>query len=137
MPMLDISVALTSLMFVDVFQVVRRIETVDEFGESTVTLQTFFPVYGSVQAASNNDLKRLPDEQHQGKNISVVTKFPLQGVTANGQPDLIQWPVNQNGANADSFVVAYLDDYSQFAAGFVQAICHSIDMTDYAPAPNP
>jgi len=136
MPMIDISTALTSLMFVDVFQVIRRTETIDQYGESTVTTQTFFPVYGSVQAASNNDLKRLPDEQHQGKNISVVTKFPLQGVVAGYQPDIIQWPMNNGGANADSFVLAYLDDYSQFAQGFVQAICHSIDMADFTPTPN-
>lgn len=136
MPMIDISTALTSLMFVDVFQVTRRTETIDQYGESTVATQVFFPVYGSVQAASNNDLKRLPDEQHQGKNISIVTKFPLQGVAPGMQPDLIQWPMNNGGSNADNFVVAYLDDYSQFAAGFIQAIAHSIDMVDYTPTPN-
>lgn len=136
MPMIDIGTALTSLMFVDVFQVIRRTETVNDYGESTIVTQTIFPVYGSVQAASNNDLKRLPEEQHMGKNISIVTKFPLQGVVTGMQPDIIQWPMNNDGANADSFVIAYLDDYSQFAAGFIQAIARSIDLTDFAPTPN-
>lgn len=136
MPMIDISIALTSLMLADVFMVIRRTETVDQYGESTITAQTFFPVYGTVQAASPNDLKRLPDEQHQGKNLSIVTKFPLQGVAPGMQPDIIQWPMNNAGANADNFVVAYLDDYSQYAQGFVQAIARSIDMVDFTPTPN-
>lgn len=136
MPMIDISIALTSLMLADVFMVIRRTETVDQYGESTITTQTFFPVYGTVQAASSNDLKRLPDEQHQGKNLSIVTKFPLQGVAPGMQPDIIQWPMNNAGANADNFVVAYLDDYSQYAQGFVQAIARSIDMVDFTPTPN-
>lgn len=136
MPQIDISVALTSPMFVDVFQVTRRTETLNQYGESTITTQVFFPVYGSVQAASPNDLKRLPDEQHQGKSLSIVTKFSLQGVAPGMQPDLIQWPMNNGGANADNFVVAALDDYSQFAAGFIQAIARSIDMVDFTPTPN-
>jgi len=134
MPMIDISIALTSLMLTDVFQVTRRTETIDGYGETVIGSQLLFPIYGTVQAASGNDLLRLSEEQHQGKNLSIVTKFPLRGVGPGIQPDIIQWPMNRNGAKADNFIVVSVDDYSQFGEGFIQAIVHSIDMTDFPPS---
>lgn len=133
MPLINVTAALTSPMLVDRFTIVRRQETVDEYGESTISETTITPCYGTVQSAGANDLERLPDEQRQGKHISIVTKFRLRGEATGYQPDIIQWPISNGGANADSFVVVSIDDYSQHGPGFIQAIAKSIDLTDNAP----
>lgn len=135
MPMIDISVALTSVMLVDRFTVLRRAETVNQFGESTVTTSMITPCYGTVQSAGANDLQRLPDDQRQGKHISIVTKFMLRGETTGYQPDIVRWPISNGGVNADSFVVVSVDDYSQHGPGFLQVIAKSIDLTDNPPLP--
>jgi hypothetical protein len=130
MPMIDVSVALTSLMLVDNFQVIRRTQSVNEYGEVIITPTSLGTAYGTVNTASDNDLKRVADDQIQNKMISVVTKFMLRGVWAGGQPDILVWP---NNANGDNFIVVRIEDYSQIGPGFIQAICASIDTIDFAP----
>lgn len=130
---LDMTDALTEPAFTSSFDVVRRAEVVNAFGESTVPEPLrICGVVGVICMASNEQLVRLDDQQRMGRNISVVTQFRLRGPAIgkggqNFQPDLIKW-------QGDHYVVSYLDPYTNFGSGFVEAVASSIDFIDKAPA---
>lgn len=113
----------------DEFEVVRRAETVDSNGEAVIGSVALMAV-GVVCRASPDDLQRLPELDLMDAYISVVTQFRLRGpARAAGRqfkPDVIRW-------QGSSFVVKALDPYTNFGAGFVQAICGSVDSVDEAP----
>ncbi len=108
------------------FTVNRRTEVVDNHGRSTLTSVVHTGVLGVVCSASSNDLIRLPDDQKMGRNMSIVTKFHLQGPSPGFQADTVVW-------HGDTFVVKYVDVYSQFGGGFIQAIVGSMDSQDAPP----
>ena len=130
MAFLDVSDVLLDPDFTNSFVVQRRLETVDVNGRSQV--QTFSaPSFGVVTAASPNDLERLPESDVYRRVISIVTKFKLRGETKdasgnNWKPDLIVW-------QGDHYLVREIDLYSQFGAGFIQALCSSEDLVDKPP----
>lgn len=130
MPMLDVSVALTNFYTVDTFSVIRRTEVVNGFGVSTVTPATTSGLYGVLYPSNEDDLKRFPDLQIQSKAITVITRFALRGEAETEgtefQPDIVAW-------GGDNFVVRAMDDWSQYAAGFILAICTSINLVDQPP----
>lgn len=120
---LDVSEVLLDPTLVDSFTVNRRAETVNNFGESTLTVTVMEGVLGVVCSASPNDLKRLDDRELMGRHLSVVTRFRLQGPSPGYQPDTILW-------NGDEYVVKLIDPYPQYGYGFIQAIVGSIDAQD-------
>lgn len=131
MPMLDVSIALTNPYTMDKFNVMRRAVATNNYGEPTITPTTTNNVNGVVHPGRPNDLKRLPEAQIMSKTIVVITRFALRGATKDGtpqewEPDVVVW-------NGDNYLVITTDDYSQFARGFVYAICSSMDTMD-APA---
>jgi len=131
MAYLDLSDAVCAPDLTDRFVVQRRLETVGVNGRSSVTPATYVGVLGVVTAASANDLERLPEEDRMGRNLSIVTRFRLQGPTVGFKPDVVIW-------RGDSYLVKSLDPYPQFGSGFYQAIVGSLDAVDQAfvpPAP--
>jgi hypothetical protein len=151
-PLLDVSFAVCSPMLADSFTVLRRTQTVNNFGIGSVASQTITPVYGVVAPSTENDLERFPDLEVQSKAITVITSFALRGeaevagvrYNAGGynqggyggseaisfQPDIVVW-------NNDNFLVRALEDWSQYAAGFILAICTSTDLVDQPPSTEP
>jgi len=123
MARLDVSDLPLDPMFTDTFDVERRTETVDNHGRSTLAIQTFPRVAGTVTMASPNDLKRLAEHQVTERTISIVTKFKMQGEVTGKQPDVVVW-------RGDRYVVNYIDYYPQFGRGFTQVLCSSMDRTD-------
>ena len=134
MPMINLFPVLTNSYNLDTFSVVRRQETVSNFGISTVTSTTIAGQYGVVKPSNENDLKRLPDTDIFEKAITVITMFPLRGESETAgsefKPDLVVW-------NGDNFMVREVLDYSNYAMGFVKAICTSIDRVDQPPQGGP
>jgi hypothetical protein len=134
MVMLDVSFAVTSAYLADSFSVLRRTQTVNGFGIASVASQTITPVYGVVAPSNENDLNRFPDLEVQSKAITVITSFALRGEAETEgtefAPDIVVW-------NNDNFLVRALDDWSQYAAGFILAICTSIDLVDQPPTTEP
>lgn len=130
MPLLDMSTVLDDPNIIDTFAVLRRTEVVNNFGVSAVTAVSTPGVYGVVYPSNENDLKRFPDLQVQAKALTVITRFALRGESeASGsefQPDVVVW-------NGDNFVVRALEDWSNYASGFILAICTSIDLVDQPP----
>jgi len=130
MPMINLTVALTSPMLCDSFSVIRRTETVGTNGRSTVATQTFNGLYGPVKPADANDLRRYPDMDVTDKTITVTTAFALRGESETAgsefKPDIVVW-------NGDNFIVRHVEDWSNFVPGFVRAICTSTDLVDAPP----
>lgn len=128
MPMLDVSAALTNPYTLDKFDVQRRALATNNYGEPTITPTTINNVRGVVYPASPNDLRRLPEAQIMAQTIVVITRFALRGASKDGQaqewePDVVVW-------GGDNFLVIATNDYSQYARGFIYAICSSMDTTD-------
>jgi galactose-6-phosphate isomerase len=131
MPSIDLSAALSNPSFQDTFSVTRRVQTVNNFGE-TSTASTVTPnVAGVVWPSQPNERRLLPDLTVTDQTITIITSFALYGeAQASGteySPDIVTW-------HGDSFLVRNVEDWSGYGAGFVQAICSSIDVVD-APTP--
>ena len=130
MSLLSLAAVLSSPMLVSTFAVTRRTQTVSDFGIASTSPTSFPGLAGVVYPSDDNELKRLPDEQLQGNTITVITQFALRGESktsgAEYQPDLVVW-------QGDSYVVRMVNDYAQYANGFVLAICTSIDLVDAPP----
>lgn len=137
MPDIDLSeVWLDSDVAGDTFSVIRRPYTLTK-GRTVITPAQTDGIFGSVNSASPEDLKRLEDYQVGMKVVSIVTGFRLQmqspsdGPGNKGyQPDIVIW-------HGSHFVVSWLDDYSSFGNGQIQALATSIDYNDPPPRPAP
>ena len=127
MPWLNPTLALTNPRFCEQFTITRRQEIVNSYGETTTVNSTLLATGVVNITFGSNELERGPDEQHQGKSISITTKFRLYGEVVGYQPDLITW-------HGDTFLVTKIEDYLGFGAGFVQAEARSIDFVDAPPS---
>src|ERR1700679_2914920 len=100
------------------FTVLRRQETVNAFGESTVVVASI-PAVGSVQPEGDNDLIREEGQDAQPKTIIVVTPFRPRGVAkgpskSRFKPDIVLWEGNY-------FEVVHLEGFGDFGFGFTKA----------------
>lgn len=131
MPSLDLSSALFSPMFQDSFQVTRRQQTVNTYGEGGSTTTDMGAQSGVVWPSQPSERKALPDLTVTDKTITIITSFRLRSeseVSGTGYlPDIVTW-------HGDQFLVRNVEDWSGYAVGFVQAICSSIDVVD-TPTP--
>lgn len=134
MPWIDVTDILADPMIAgEAFQVLRRHETVNSYGESTIATTTY-SANGSITPTGDNSLVREDAFQSQAKTIKVVTSFMLQGQAEDAQgnkyqPDLILW-------KGDYYIVRTLNDYSSYGAGMIEAECSSIDWDDEPPQEN-
>jgi hypothetical protein len=125
MAYLDVTEILTDPELADRFMVVRRTETVDDHGMSTLALQAYKNKIGVVTATTPNILERMTDMQVMPRSITIVTRFKLQAEVTGFQPDIVVW----KGSN---YLVKSIDLYPHFGRGFYQVECHSMDRTDPA-----
>lgn len=114
-----------------VFDVVRRKEVVNDYGESTVVETTFPNIVGSVVPLGKNSLLRAEAMDSQEKTIRVVTPFRLRGASKDQagdtwKPDVVVW-------NNDRFIVVTVDDYTAYGVGMVEAECSSMDFLGDPP----
>lgn len=118
MPLLDLSFLTAEPLLADTFTVQRRAATIDQNGRANISApQTFAGIMGGVSPTTPSDIARLPEDQRMAKTIRVITQFALQGALfGGGIPDQVAW-------NGDTYVVLNVQDYSQYGAGFFDAIC--------------
>lgn len=132
MPLLDVSDAF-DVDNTDVFQVIRRPETVNDSGESETTDASPVDAQGVICAASPEDLERLDDNDRMQRTISIVTQYRLRGTSRSGaqdwKPDIIVWPK----ASGEKYEVKLVEPYTRYGAGFVQALAGSIMAVDAPP----
>ena len=137
MSQLDVTeILLDPLIAGQKFVVVRRLETVNQYGERNNSVQRF-TVIGSVTPTGQSSLTREDAYQYEGKTIKVISRFKLRMAAkennVNFDPDLVLWHGNY-------FVVTSIDDFSDHGAagGMTVAECKSIDYVDQAPrSPTP
>jgi hypothetical protein len=135
MPEIDVTEALIGVdIAAERFEVIRRQETVNTFGESTIT-NSYFRVLGSIQPLGEQGLLREEGQDAQAKSIKVICIFRLRGVSVDPmnkqyKPDIVVW-------NGNTYEVKNLEDYSSYGAGMIEAECTSINYIDNTPQPIP
>lgn len=128
--MMDISIALTNPRSIAKFSVVRQVESLGVNGRASVAPKTYPLVYGTVMAGQDNNLVQEDADTRTSKTLSIVTRFRLQATSPGREADIVIWPIK----NGDRFKVIRVDDYSQYASGFVQAVAISINAQDQPPS---
>lgn len=108
----------------ETFDVVRRLEMVDDYGVSRTSDEIVRDVLGSVQPTGDNSVTRDEAYDVKAKTLEVVTQFRLRGVSASGgqnyKPDRVLWA-------GDCYEVRSIDNWTAFGGGFVRAECVQID----------
>lgn len=115
MPMLNVMPAVTNLLFQDRVDVYQRCEVVNGYGESTTSRQKFPQVPAVVWPGGQNKLDRRPEAQSTEKVIELVARFSFSMSQDGRQADVIFW-------KGDEYTVTSVADYSDYGAGFSQAM---------------
>jgi galactose-6-phosphate isomerase len=112
--------------FLDDFVIVRQVEVIDQHGRSVVLSSTNIAAVGVIGPTSPDDLQRLPEGDYTNKAITIVSQTRIQGNSPGVKADEILW-------HGSRYLVRALDDFTQYGAGFVQAVAVSIDPLDPPP----
>lgn len=127
MPTLDVTEALLCDEFTDYVSVLRRTESVNEFGEVTITPVTYRAIPVVITSTESNTLVRSESAQYQPRTHTIVSVFGFRGPSpAGGQPDLVEYMGTQ-------FMIDVVEPYSRYGPGFVQARMTSVIRVDAAP----
>ena len=102
--------------FLEDFSVTRRQERIVD--GRTVMSPSAIAAYGTICAATPNQLNNLPDGRSAERGISIVTQYHLKCAEAGYQPDLVVWRGSQ-------YQVASIDNYPHLGAGFFQVVAIS------------
>lgn len=102
--------------FLEEFVIHRRKEMVVD-GRTKMEVQ-IHPSYGTICAATPNQLNNLPDGRSAERGISIVTQYHLKCAEAGYQPDLVVWRGSQ-------YQVASIDNYPHLGVGFFQVVAIS------------
>lgn len=132
MAQLDMSQVLTNPVFLTKFSVTRQNQVVNNWGETKIETELIPIVRGVVYPEGPNGLARRPEAQTNAKTIVIFTRFALRGasISANTdssyQPDIVVW-------NGVKYLVAEVEDYSNYARGFMKVRAASTQEMDQAP----
>lgn len=132
MPLLDVSDVLLDPDFMDTSLVChRQVQTVDEDNFAKNTVQGI-PFSGVVTVDRSLEARRMEAGQNISGAILIVTQFRL----TQGQPGTDSTPrldadiVTYNGRD---YRVTFVDPYTSYGAGFVQAHCELVDFNGGTP----
>jgi hypothetical protein len=116
MARIDVSELMTDPDFISPFTIFRRSSNVNNFGENEVSEDEEVPTVGSVQAASGEAAKRLPDGVNLSKFITIFTKTELLAERVGGYPDQVLWKEKR-------YNVFQCVPWDNFGAGWYMADC--------------
>lgn len=132
MPFLDVTEVLTDPDFCDTSLVChRQVQTVDEDNFPVNTAQDI-PFSGVVTVDRSLEARRMEAGQNISGAILIVTQFRL----TQGQPGTDSTPrldadiVTYSGRN---YRVTFVDPYTRYGAGFVQAHCELVEFDGGVP----
>lgn len=126
MPFLDVSDVLLDPDFADDSLICRRnVQTMDEDNFATNTVEEI-PFSGVVTVDRSLEARRMASGQTIGGAILVVTQFRL----TQGRPGLDADMVTYQGRN---YRVTFVDPYTAYGAGFVQAHCEMVEFDGGSP----
>jgi hypothetical protein len=132
MPLLDVSEVLLDPDFVDMSLVChRQVQTVDEDNFPTNTSQDI-PFAGVVTIDRSLEAKRMAAGQNINGAILIVTQFRL---TQGQAPDADSTRLDADIVtyNGRDYRVTFVDPYTSYGAGLVQAHCELVDFDGGIP----
>ena len=132
MPFLDVTEVLLDPDFVDMSLVChRQIQTVDDDNFPTNTSQDI-PFSGVVTVDRSLEARRMAAGQNINGAILIVTQFRL---TQGQEPDTDGTRLDADIVtyNGREYRVTFVDPYTSYGAGFVQAHCELVDFDGGRP----
>lgn len=124
MALLDVSELMTDPDFVDqTISIVRTAITVGANGRATESITNHPGIRASVQPASGQQLRLLPDAAQQNGAIQIFTTFILQPTAPGYNADQVLWEGN-------TYTVENLSRYTNWGSGFVRAVCALKSLVD-------
>ena len=132
MPFLDVTGVLLDPDFVDLSLVCyRQVQTVDEDNFPTNTSQAI-PFSGVVTVDRSLEAKRMAAGQNINGAILVVTQFRLtQGMPASDSTPELDADIELYSGRR--YRVTFVDPYTRYGAGFVQAHCELLEFNGGIP----
>ena len=127
MGLLDVTDVLWDTDFTTTFSVTRNTTAVGDDGETVTAPVTTSDIVGVVTPANSNDLRRMAEVERLGGAIAIHTTYRLTsgGAQADGTTataDVVTWQNRQ-------WSIFSVDDWTQFATGFVRATATMLDLT--------
>lgn len=126
MVMINVMPAVQSLLMQDRVNVYRRSLTSNGYGEGKTNSQKFENVPAVVGPSGQNKLDRRPEAQSTEKVIEIIANFAFTMASPGFQADVVEW-------RGESYTVTSVLDYSQYGAGFTQAMAEARPMTQRVP----
>lgn len=132
MPLLDVSEVLLDPDFMDTSLVChRQVQTVDEDNFTKNTPQDI-PFSGVVTVDRSLEARRMAAGQNISGAILIVTQFRL----TQGQPgsdSTLRLDADIVTYSGRDYRVTFVDPYTRYGAGFVQAHCELVDFNGGTP----
>lgn len=125
MASLDVSFLLADPDFADTLTARRLAQTVGSNGRA-VSTTTDTDFVGVAFPGAGNLLVRGPDGERVSADMTVVTMHPLSAGSAGNPADEVVW-------RGSRYTVKSVQDYSNWGAGFVLALCDLIPVSGGAP----
>lgn len=116
MAIIDVTELLGDADFVDSFSVIRRVNSVNNYGENVLSESTISAV-GSIQPASPDDMQRLPDSV---RRRDAITVYSVTRISPDAYPDVVVW-------NGKKYQAQTSEDFGNYGAGYTKAICTLIE----------
>lgn len=119
MPLISVDELMDDPDFVsDTLKVIRTKTEVGLDGMATHSKSPALPFLGIVHPANSDELERAPEDMIQVGSIVVITAFALRSgdLRCGLEPDQVLW-------KHEKYIVRKIDDYTEWGAGFVSALC--------------
>ena len=126
MAIIDVTELLGDADFVDSFSVIRRVNSVNNYGENVLSESTISAV-GSIQPASPDDMQRLPDSV---RRRDAITVYSVTRISPDAYPDVVVW-------NGKKYQAQTSEDFGNYGAGYTKAICTLIEAGNGGSTPPP
>ena len=126
MPLLDVTEVLLDPDFVDTTLVCHRQIQIRDNDNFTTNTQQDIPFSGVVTVDRSLEARRMAAGQNINGAILIVTQFRL----TQGQPGLDADVVTYRGRE---YRVTFVDPYTAYGAGFVQAHCELMEFDGGSP----
>lgn len=117
MALIDVTELLSDADFTNSFSVIRRVDSVNNYGENQLSETTLSGVVGSVQPASPDDMQRLPDSV---RRRDAITVYSVTRISPDAYPDVVVW-------NGKKYQAQTSEDFGNYGAGYTKAICTLIE----------
>lgn len=127
MATIDVTELLGDADFVDSFSVIRRVDSVNNYGENVLSESTTSGVVGSVQPASPDDMQRLPDSV---RRRDAITVYSVTRISPDAYPDVVLWGGKKYQAQTS-------EDFGNYGAGYTKTICTLIEAGNGGATPPP